>query len=211
MSTNKETIKKYYSLLPDEIKAVYSDPEILDEIYQICVDHGVKHLDQIGNVQDAIYDIMLGLLKPNDFVPFVIKETGLSEDVVNLLTHDINDQILKPIRQQLIDHYQTLEGKNNLPTNVEREDLGFSSQPYENPKSPKEEGEKNDLINELENPVPATVFTRDVFSQKKEGLVSSGQTKEATNLSPTSKKMAPDQAKEAGVKAKSDPYREPID
>lgn len=208
MPTDKETIKKYYSLLPDEIKAVYSDPQILDDIYDICLEYEVKHLDQIGTIQDAVYDIMLGLLKPADFIRKIIDETGLTEDIANLITHDINEQILRPIHKSIVEHHRNLTGSKDLPANVEREDLGFSSTPYE--EKPVIDQEKRDLINEIENPAAATIITRDNFLEKKSGLSFSNQrnnpkptTDSANQINPSSKNLT-------DKEPKFDPYRESI-
>lgn len=209
MTPDKDTIKKYYALLPDEIKAVYSDPEILDDIYNICLEYGVKHLDQIGGIQNAVYDIMLGLLKPADFVSFITKETGIGEDIANLITHDINDQILKPIREELIKHHQNLQGgEGSLPSNVERNDLGFSSNPY--PEETVINREQNDLITEIENPAPATIITRDNFWDKKQGLSSSNKNP-STQHSPRPSVQNSNPSPVAPTeKPKFDPYREPF-
>jgi hypothetical protein len=210
MTTDKETIKKHYALLPEEIKIVYSDPQILDRIYDICVSYGVNHLDHIGSIDDAVYDIMLGLIKPTDFVSVIIKETGIGEDIANLIVHDINEQILKPIHDKLIEHQRILEGKSVLPSNVEMEnsDLGFSSSPYQetNPIN----REQREMINEIEHPAPATYITRDNFTEKTSGLHSSRREVEKINLSIQTKNTKEKVSSLTETKPKSDPYREPI-
>ena len=34
---DKEKEKKYYQILPAELKEIYDDPELLDQIYEICL------------------------------------------------------------------------------------------------------------------------------------------------------------------------------
>ena len=206
MPIDKETIQKYYALLPDEIKAVYSDPEILDEIYDICLRYGIKHLDHVGTIQDAVYDIMLGLLKPADFVSNITQATGMSEDIANLITHDINDQILKPIHLQMVEHHRKLTGENSLPANVEKGDLGFSSTPY--PQESTGSREQTDLISEIENPAPATFITRDNFWDKKNNLSVSNQRPKNIDQTKVSPQKSEPQKTTPTVKPKFDPYRE---
>jgi len=199
MSLDKEQIKKYYSLLPDEIKAVYDDPDTSDAIYDICKKYGVNHLDQMGVVDEAVYGLILGLVKPIDFVPTIVKEAGIGEDIANLITHEINEQLLKPIRDKLMAYHQSLE-HGQLPANAEKADLGVSSIPY--PDHQENSQEQLAILDEIENPSPATVITRNVFQEKKTSLVTSEKTKEQIDI-PTEKPAI------TNIK-KPDPYREQL-
>ena len=208
MISDKEKIKRYLQVLPDKIREIYDDPDTSDKIYDICVNYEVKHLDQIGSIQNAVYDIMLGLLKPADFVSHITKTTGMSEDIANLITHDINDQILKPIHLQMVEHHRKLTGENSLPANVEKSDLGFSSTPY--PQESTGNREQTDLISEIENPAPATFITRDNFWDKKNNLSASNQRLKDIDQTKVVPQKSEPQKTTPTVKPKFDPYREPI-
>ncbi|OHA59214.1 MAG: hypothetical protein A2607_00860 [Candidatus Vogelbacteria bacterium RIFOXYD1_FULL_42_15] len=196
---DKEKEKKYYQILPAELKEIYDDPELLDQIYEICLKNNVRHLDQVGTIQDIVYDLILGLLKPADFVPTIVKEAGIGEDIANLITHEINEQLLKPIRDKLMAYHQSLE-HGQLPANTEKADLGVSSMPY--PDHQENSQEQLAILDEIENPSPATVITRNVFQEKKTSLVTSEKTKEQIDI-PTEKPAI------TNIK-KPDPYREQL-
>ena len=183
---DKEKEKKYYQILPAELKEIYDDPELLDQIYEICLKNNVRHLDQVGTIQDIVYDLILGLLKPADFVPTIVKD-------------EINEQLLKPIRDKLMAYHQSLE-HGQLPANTEKADLGVSSMPY--PDHQENSQEQLAILDEIENPSPATVVTRNVFQEKKTGLATSEKTKEQIDIS--TEKPAITNIK------KSDPYRESL-
>ena len=204
---SKEEIARYYQTLPDELKEFYDGTEGSDKIVDICDNYNLR-IDQMGEVVKTTYHIILGLIKSEEFVPRMISRAGISEDIANLITHDINDQILKPIHLQMVEHHQKLTGAKSLPANVEKSDLGFSSTPY--PQESTGSREQTDLISEIENPAPATFITRDNFWDKKNNLSASNQRFKNIDQTKVAPQKSEPQKATPTVKPKFDPYREPI-
>jgi hypothetical protein len=199
---NKEQLKTLYNNLPQAIKAVYDRPETNDDIYDICEKYKL-HIDQIGVVINTTYGVMLGLNKPTDFTNTFAKAADIPEDIANLITHDINEQIFLPIRQELMKRsgeWQPETSPKPLPTNVEPVDTHFSSSPY-SPAKP-EDPVKTELLDAIEHPTPTgTMITRDTFADKM-GQLSQNQEK---NENPTNSNLS-----KITTDKKADPYLEPI-
>lgn len=202
---SKEEIDRYYQTLPDELREFYDSEEGSDKIVDICDDYKLR-IDQMGEVVKTTYYIILGLIKSQEFVPRIISRAGISEDIANLIAHEINEQILKPIHGDMVKHHQNLTGEDGLSVKTEKIDWGISSTPY--PKETTSNHEQTDLISEIENPAPATYITRDNFWDKKNSL--SYSNRDLKNISP-SKTIAqePELTKINSIKKpKFDPYRE---
>jgi hypothetical protein len=56
------------------------------------------HTDQAGEFEKSFLFMLLGVYKPDEFVS-TLKEAGLSEEVINLLAQDINEQVFIPLRK----------------------------------------------------------------------------------------------------------------
>jgi len=200
MTMNKEQLKILYEKLPEAVKQVYDRPETNDDIYEIG--HKYKlHIDQIGVVIKNAYGVMLGITKPSDFVTTIVKEAGLAEDIANLITHEINEQVFAPIRQELMKtggDWPINNGPKPLPKNVETT-THFSSAPYQ-PDRP-DDPAKQEILTAIENPSPTPMITRDNFADKL------GQLSQTKDLPPEQVNSNPTPAT---AEKKPDPYREAI-
>ncbi|MEK7091606.1 MAG: hypothetical protein AAB900_01330 [Patescibacteria group bacterium] len=199
--TSKEQLKALYNNLPDAIKAVYDRPETNDEIYEICEKHKL-HIDQIGVVINTAYAAMLGVVKPSDFTDTFTKKADIPSDIANIITHEINEQVFAPIRQELMhsgNTWSTGSGPKPLPNNVEPISPQFSSVPYQ-PARP-EDPVKQEILTAIENPSPTQMITRDNFADK---LGQLSQNKES------SQSLTRPIATKPVEKKKLDPYREPL-
>lgn len=198
---DKNQLQALYDRLPEAIKSVYDRPETNDEIYEIG-DKYKLHIDQIGVIIKTAYAVMLGIVKPTDFTSTFAKEADIPEDIANLITHDINEQVFAPIRQELMrgGQSESMPGASKpLPRNVEPIGSQFSSAPYQ-PERP-EDPARQQILTAIENPTPTKMITRDNFTTKL-GQLSQSQ---ETGLSKTSTGVP-----KVTTEKKVDPYLEPI-
>lgn len=192
----KEKVLKFYPSLPEAVKKIYDDPNTVSGLYDL----GTKfhlHIDQIGTLSQIVHMIMLGIINPKDFAATITKELDLSEDIANLITHEVNAQVFAPIRQELMRGGQgdSIPGASKpLPRNVEPISSQFSSAPYQ-PARP-EDPARQQILTAIENPTPTKMITRDNFADKLGQL-----TQSKDGASPTTK---------ITIEKKVDPYLEPI-
>lgn len=100
MSIDKEKINEAYKKLPEEMKAIL----VSDETSEFVMNLGKKyqlHVDQTGALSNAIILIMVGLMRPNEFIPAVAKNLNIETDKAQQIAKEINDQIFAPIRESL--------------------------------------------------------------------------------------------------------------
>lgn len=74
------------------------------EFNDILISIGKKHLlhiNQIGELTVLIIYTAVGLLPITDFKKNVISKLNVSEDTVNLIIYDVNQQVFLPLKQKL--------------------------------------------------------------------------------------------------------------
>jgi hypothetical protein len=100
MRYTKEQYKKQYSVLPPVIKDFMAKEETIEKILDIGKKYNL-HIDQLQILNEEVGLVLHGLEKPGNFINNLRKYLGLSEDIANLITYDLNQQIFAEIRGEL--------------------------------------------------------------------------------------------------------------
>jgi hypothetical protein len=140
--------------IPEEYLKVANSPQI----YEACQKIGEKFnlmIDQVGELDAEISDVLLGSSQSKDFVSNIIRRLEIGQDVAEKITAEVNGGIMQVLRDQL-KHAPT-----NLPSQhadieaaggftIEPPHPSTIPQPAEAPVHTPEQ-----IISSIENPVPA--------------------------------------------------------
>ncbi len=146
---------------------------------------GVKHklqIDQIGILVDIIQDIGYGILASKDFLETLKAELELPQEELLLLASDINDQIFKPVRAEMLKTFK--DEAPNKPRTISTIDENDTHH---------ETLSKADILSEIENPHPV-VRRQEVCSGQR--TVSSEQFVVGSKKEMGSEKLVVDSKKE---------------
>lgn len=100
MPFTREQLKERYAKLPKEIKEVLDSEENTDRIYDLG-NKNKLHIDKIGLLNQEINLVMLGMVKPQEFVPNLREKLKISDEEARQLAMEVNEQIFAPIRESL--------------------------------------------------------------------------------------------------------------
>ena len=100
MPHNQEEVRKQFDRMPPIVKQAIANLDMGNITDNLRKKYNL-HVDQVGRIAEEITATMVGLTKPAEFGPNIKAQTGLSEDIVNLITYDLNQQIFSKIRKEL--------------------------------------------------------------------------------------------------------------
>lgn len=97
----KYTKKQYWELfqkLSDELKTQLLSEDTANNIFSICDRHEIEQVPQLASI---IGDVLLGILKPDEFEKAIEKELGLEKDIAKKVAQEINRFIFYPVKNGL--------------------------------------------------------------------------------------------------------------
>jgi hypothetical protein len=218
----QDIIKTQYQKLPPEVQKAITATDLPTKLEQISKKYNLR-IDQAGSLQVETMLIMLGLESSDDFVDNVSKNLEVSGTTAQLITADINSDILGNIRSSLMQMQAEEEIKDEIASvEIEKDSQNNFS--------------KEHVLNTIENPTSFTATNPPINLLSEEyPLVIPGQKSEPTQktvstvipsptIPSTPVKPAPslnmmERMMSAPVSTKTetvekkigpDPYREPI-
>ena len=96
----KKQIQTRMSELPPDILAAIKSADFGNKIHAIGTRHQL-HIDQIGRLEDEVLLVMLAFSEAGDFVPNVVEQVHVTEDVANIIADEVSNEILRPIRESM--------------------------------------------------------------------------------------------------------------
>ncbi len=96
MSFTDEQIDSAFSKAPQNIRD-YIESGKLSTFMLNLVEKSIIHIDTAESVADTIQNMLIGLLKPDQFVS-ELRGLGLSQEISTSITTDVNENIFKPLR-----------------------------------------------------------------------------------------------------------------
>lgn len=102
METNQKLIEERVAMLPPYIRAALDNINWGPEILNIGKKHGL-HVDDMGTLQTETVLVLVGLVHPNDYPANLKQELHVPQEKIDGIVKDVNEKILKTIRQSLID------------------------------------------------------------------------------------------------------------
>lgn len=133
--------------LPIELRAIIEGDEVIEIIDSICDEVDIPYSWR-GELIRATIKVLSGLLRPNEFVPFIMDEYYLDEDEALSLASKINEKIFSAVKPQLASLYniedkqiakklqvpkkpKTYQSTISTPQKIDQSSYGFA---YEAPK-----------------------------------------------------------------------------
>ena len=106
MQRDVETIvRENYPLLPKKIKEFIHAPAFGEKILGIATRHGLEG-DRATYLEDGVLLLLCGLIPPQDFVRHLSQLLNLPEEKVRPIAENINEQIFRPVQDELKKLYE---------------------------------------------------------------------------------------------------------
>lgn len=96
----KEQLQKQYDVLPPKVKEIMGSEETINKILAIGKKYNL-HIDQLNILSEEVGLVLHGLERTTSFQPNLRRYLGVSEDIANLITYDLNQEVFSKIREEL--------------------------------------------------------------------------------------------------------------
>ncbi len=136
-------LKARFGTLPPEIRDIMSSIDSIKMIESISKKYSL-HIDQIGELADETWLVMLGVTKTSDFIGKLSLRLKIDRSKAGQIATDINDQLFLKIRDSL----KKVHEEKLAPETSEKK-------VSQNPAPPLPE--KNEILQGIENPELATL------------------------------------------------------
>lgn len=108
-------IRERFESLPDDMKAVISSSDTASLIQTIGTQYGLR-IDAIGALVEYSGLIMLGLIKSEEFVDALVRETGVDREKAANMALDVDTQVFSQVRNSLRQAQYTSTSENRFET-----------------------------------------------------------------------------------------------
>ena len=125
--SKKYTKKQFWQLyekLPQELKNAVFAEETDDSIYEACKNNEV--LDSHKQIIEYVGQVLIGVLRPDEFQETIEKELELDKNVAKKMTQEINRFIFFPVKKSLEDIYSmeiAQPAQMEIPGPIKRESV----------------------------------------------------------------------------------------
>lgn len=173
---SKYTSKQYNEVfwkLPSGIRDIVSSYDTTEHLIKIGKKHNLQ-IDQLGTMTGITLDVIMGIVATKNFVNELVNEVKISPLEASSIVRDIDEEILKPIKETLISLYA--DGAPNRPSSS-------LVQYYEEDES-HPSLDKDAILSEIEKPVESPV-KKEIVAHTVGKLVSEQVSKEISKQIPT--------------------------
>ncbi|MBU1727967.1 hypothetical protein KKA39_01500 [Patescibacteria group bacterium] len=226
MEITLEEIQKKFESLPEDLRWAIMAANVDEKITAMGKEHNLT-VEQMGQLSLETHMVMFGFTHPNKFEESVKASLGFPEDKNKIIVNEINEKILKDIRERLMTLYGKAEEKKNeeimtgagieiMPT--EAKEQASTSQTVDTKNLTEN---SDDMLKKIENPEIIAKekrneeIARSISSQKLSGSFQVPSTKTEYSLPNTEKELKKNITEPVVGKAvgspKIDPYREPVE
>lgn len=113
METNQKLIEERVAMLPPYIRTALGNINWGPEILNIGKKFGL-HVDEMGTLQTETVLVLVGLVHPNEYPANLRQELHVPQEKIDGIVKDVNEKILKTIRQSLIDFIEHESTQENV-------------------------------------------------------------------------------------------------
>lgn len=202
----EEKWKDRFNKLSEEIQNAIIDSDYQKKIYDIGLENKLT-INQIGLLEEATNSLIFGETNPIEFENYLKKNVETSDEKSKILVNEINEKVLRDIRQKMMGSSQDREGKPILEETEEEilNNAGIEMIKEEAPEKITPIPNRDELIKKIEHPdlLEKTDKKPDpILSQKLSQVFKTPETK-------TDHSLVNLKNNEQGTKLpKVDPYRE---
>lgn len=100
MDYTRQQLMSMYRALPQDLKEALYSIDTTQAIQAVSRAYGL-HVDQMGELSNAIGQVMLGALHPRDFTKHIKSELAIDEQKASALTREVNLTVFTKIRESL--------------------------------------------------------------------------------------------------------------
>ncbi len=93
----KNLLKERFDRLPSVVQQAIQSANLHTQIEEISKRHQL-HIDQMGNVEDEVILVMLGLEDAGDFANNLVTNAQITKDAATGIAQEVENQIFLPIR-----------------------------------------------------------------------------------------------------------------
>jgi len=157
---SKYTNKQYTDIfwkLPIEIRNVISSYDTTEHILKIGKKHNLQ-IDQLGKMTDTTFDVIMGIVATKDYVAEISNELKISSLEASSIVRDVDEEILKPIKETLRSLYA--DGAPNRPSSSL---VQYYEEGDDHPSL-----DKDALLKEIEEPVASPIRKETVMQPASE-------------------------------------------
>lgn len=101
----ENTIREYIEQMPPSLAQAIGAMGLPAKIQAIGKKNDLR-LDQLGVVERELFMVLVGVEHPDTFARNLVREAHLSTEQVAVITRDVNEQIIAPIRSQLVEMHE---------------------------------------------------------------------------------------------------------
>ena len=112
MEITLEEIQKKFESLPEDLKWTIMAARVDDNIIEIGQKEGLT-VEQMGQLSLETHMVMFGFTHPDKFEESVKKSLKLPDEKIHAIVNDVNEKILKEIREKLIESSKGEEEKKD--------------------------------------------------------------------------------------------------
>ncbi|MFZ3011600.1 MAG: hypothetical protein WA060_01200 [Minisyncoccia bacterium] len=112
MEISLEEIQKKFESLPEDLKWSIMAANVDDNIIEIGQKENLN-VEQMGQLSLETHMVMFGFTHPDKFEESVRNSLKLPEEKIHTIVNDVNEKILKEIREKLIDSSKIKEEEND--------------------------------------------------------------------------------------------------
>lgn len=228
MDDTQKIIQEQFKTLPKTLQDAILTADLPGKMKMISEKHKL-HIDKAAIFENETMLIMLGLENHTDYADNLKKEMGISDEVAQEITKDVNDQIFLPIRESL----KEMENKNieeaeteqrEEEQNIEQETTQKTTQEivqtpsYQTPQAaPKQEPQEQQAIQqqqaapqEKQDQAQQTTPKQEIPEQPS-NIFGDKLTQQVRSPKENIRMEEPSEKKEKTMPQSVDPYREPIE
>ncbi|PIP73404.1 MAG: hypothetical protein COW88_02185 [Candidatus Lloydbacteria bacterium CG22_combo_CG10-13_8_21_14_all_47_15] len=219
MEYTKEQLEKKFNALPQEVREAILATDTENIVRRIGQDHAL-HVDQIGELMEATDFVMLGILKPGDFIRDLYERfESVDKQTVRQVAQEVNEQVFRKIRESLKRVHSIAEDEARKAT---VSPAGTAKAPNNLPIAPAEKvqiAEEQSRIKIQQKSAEVPIISKKLGSTrtlpKEESTYGFGDSTANGDTMPAQETNEEarddDKGKQTGYISNQDPYREPIE
>lgn len=100
----KKELQTRFELLPENLKKIITSSDYQMQLFDIAKKHKLTY-DKLGQLEIETTMVLIGMTPPDEYKNDIQEQLSLTGSELDLLVTDINEAILKPIRENLMALY----------------------------------------------------------------------------------------------------------
>jgi hypothetical protein len=144
----KQIMVDAFKRLPTKIQQAILSADLPQKLQTISRKHNL-HLDQTSSLETETVLVMLGIQPSDNFIENLERELRVEREEAVLIANDINELILKDIKDSLRELYKESDIEDNEPDRL------YNQSTMKNPELESSPTRKEDILKEIEQPTPS--------------------------------------------------------